>query len=81
MAEKIRGRAVPFLRAWRLRRAINQIELAERAKVARSTVIRAEGGAVVSFANIRALAAALDLTVDELLFRDPDAPKVERAAA
>lgn len=66
MAEKVRGRALPHLRAWRMRRALSQAELAEAAGVVRGTVARAERGGVVSFPNIRQLADALYITVDQL---------------
>ena len=66
MAEKIRGRPLPHLRAWRIRRALSQPELADAAGVVRGTVARAERGGVVSFPNIRQLAAALQMSVEQL---------------
>jgi transcriptional regulator with XRE-family HTH domain len=71
VAEKIRGIALTHLRAWRIARVLNQTELAEKADVGRSTVIRAERGDPISFANARALAEALDVTVQQLAQRDP----------
>ena len=66
MAEKVRGRPLPHLREWRIRRALSQAELADAAGVVRGTVARAERGGAVSFPNIRQLAAALHLTVEQL---------------
>lgn len=75
MAEYTRGRALPHLRAWRMRRFMGQTELAQAAGVAKSTLLRAErGDAVVSFANIRKLAQALGITPDALLDTPDAAP-------
>lgn len=69
-----RGIALPYLRAWRLRRLLTQAELIEKSGVSRTTVVRAESaGGSVSIANIRRLADALSLTPDELVHRDPEA--------
>jgi transcriptional regulator with XRE-family HTH domain len=74
MAEKIRGRPLPFLKAWRMRKLIAQTELASRTGLARATLARAErGDEIVNFANIRKLAEALGISADDLLYRDPDA--------
>lgn len=80
MAEKIRGRTIPYLRAWRLEKTMQQGELAEAADVSRSTVLRAEAGGIVSFTNIRKLATALDISVNELLYTQPT-PKFRATAA
>ena len=73
MAEYVRGRPLPHLQAWRLSRLLAQAELAEKAGIAKSTLARAErGDAVVSFANIRKLAKALDIAPDVLLNKSPD---------
>lgn len=72
MAEKARGLPLPHLKAWRVKKLIGQSELADRARLARATVTRAErGDEVVSFANIRKLAEALGISPDELL-REPE---------
>lgn len=72
MAEYVRGRPLPHLKAWRLRRFVGQAELGRLSGVSKSTIARAErGDAVISFANIRKLAEALDITPDELLNREP----------
>ena len=69
-----RGLALPYLRAWRLRRLLTQAELIEKSGVSRTTVVRAESaGGSVSIANIRRLADALDVTPDELVYSNPDA--------
>ena len=73
MPEYVRGRPLPNLKAWRLRRFIGQAELARLAGVSKGTLARAErGDAVVSFANIRKIAEALQITPDELLSKTPD---------
>lgn len=73
MAEKARGLPLPHLRAWRIKKLIGQSELADRAKLARATVTRAErGDEVVSFANIRKLAEVLGISADDLLNREPE---------
>ncbi len=71
MAEKTRGLPLPYLKAWRIKKFLGQSELADRAGLARPTVTRAErGDEVVSFANIRKLAAVLGIRPDDLL-REP----------
>jgi transcriptional regulator with XRE-family HTH domain len=80
MAEKMRGRALPHLRAWRVERALQQGELADKAAVSRSTIMRAEAGGIVSFSNIRQLAAALEISIEQLVHADAarkDAPLAE----
>jgi transcriptional regulator with XRE-family HTH domain len=62
-----RGLLIPRLAEWRNRRALTQGELAEQAKVSRDTVYRAERGGKVSAPNVRRLAAALEVKVDELM--------------
>ena len=75
MAEYVRGRPLPYLKSWRMRKLLAQNELAARSGLAKSTLARAErGDEVVNFANIRKLAEALGITADDLLYRDPDAP-------
>jgi transcriptional regulator with XRE-family HTH domain len=75
MAEKPteRGLRAPHLRAWRDYYALTQDELAAKARVARSTVYRAEAGEPISRANARKLAEALGISVLDLLHRAPDA--------
>ena len=73
MAEYIRGKPLPYLKAWRLRKNLGQSELAQMAGVTKGTMARAErGDEVVSFANIRKIAEALGLAVNDLLERDPE---------
>jgi transcriptional regulator with XRE-family HTH domain len=50
---------VPGLRAIRLERALTQEELAQRARVGRKTVMRAEAGQEIRISSVRRLAAAL----------------------
>ncbi len=75
MAEYVRGRPLPYLKAWRMDKLLAQNELAAQSGLAKSTLARAErGDEIVNFTNIRKLAAALGITADDLLNRDPDAP-------
>jgi transcriptional regulator with XRE-family HTH domain len=73
MAEYVRGRPLPYLKAWRMHKLIAQNELATKSGLAKSTLARAErGDEVVNFANIRKLAEALGISTDELLHQDPE---------
>lgn len=73
MAERTRGRPLPYLRAWRGKRLMGQVELAEASGLARATIARAEkGDEAVNYSNIRKIAAALGITTDELLYEDPE---------
>jgi transcriptional regulator with XRE-family HTH domain len=64
--------AVPYLRGWRADRGMTQEELAQKAQVARGTIIRAENGAPVNVRTLSRLAKALGLNVNELRTVDPD---------
>lgn len=68
-----RGVTVPYLQAWRRRRTLKQGELATKAGVARATVQRGERGETLSIDNVRKLAAALSLSVEQVRFEEPDA--------
>jgi transcriptional regulator with XRE-family HTH domain len=68
------------LQAWRLSQALTQGELASTAQIARGTVARAEAGGPVALGNVRKLATALGITVQQLLTVDPSSSKIERAA-
>lgn len=73
MAEYVRGRPLPYLKAWRMHKLIAQNELAGRAGIAKSTLARAErGDEVVNFGNIRKLAGALGVTPEQLMHEDPE---------
>lgn len=73
MAEYIRGKPLPFLKAWRLHKNLGQAELVGMVKLSKGTMARAErGDEVVSFANIRKIAAALGISVDDLINKDPE---------
>ena len=72
MAEYVRGKALPYLKAWRMHKLMGQAELARVAGVTKGTMARAErGDEVVSFANIRKIAEALGISTDDLLSKDP----------
>lgn len=72
MARQAVGVPLPYLRAWRQRKLMTQMQLAEAAGVNPSTERRAEkGDEVVSYANVKKLAAALGVSTDDLRFRDP----------
>lgn len=66
-----RGVLVPHLRAWRAYHAVTQEELAERAQVARSTIVRAEEGQRINTSSARKLADALGMSVQQLLYSKP----------
>jgi transcriptional regulator with XRE-family HTH domain len=73
MAEYVRGRPLPYLKAWRMEKLMGQSELARAAGVTKGTMARAErGDEVVSFANIRKIADALGISTDDLLNKDPE---------
>ncbi len=73
MAEYVRGRPLPHLKAWRMHMLLGQAELARKVGLSKGTLARAErGDEVVSFANIRKLAEALGISTDELLTKEPD---------
>lgn len=73
--ERVRGVELPYLRAWRIHKAVSQSELITRTALARSTIARAETGKeAVSFPNIRKLAEALGISPEQLMRVDPDAP-------
>ena len=67
MAERAqRGLLVPRLREVRMRRAMNQPDLAEAAKCSRNTVNRGEAGHPIDPAVVRRLAAALGVEPADL---------------
>lgn len=73
MAERApRGLTVPYLRAWRISYALSQSDLSERSGVSKPAIIRAEGGARLSFTNIRKVAESLSISVQQLLREDPN---------
>ncbi len=67
------------LRAIRLRRLLTQEDLAKKAGVGLSTIIRLEQGEKGRISSVRKLAEALDVTPDELLSED-QAPGQQEAA-
>jgi transcriptional regulator with XRE-family HTH domain len=73
MAQRTRrGTTIPRLRAWREHAALSQVELAARSGLSRPTITRAETGEhVVEWPNIRKIAAALEVTVKQLLEEKP----------
>ena len=73
MAEYVRGKPLPYLKAWRMTKLMGQSELAKAAGVTKGTMARAErGDEVVSFANIRKIADALGISTDDLLNKNPE---------
>ncbi len=67
-----RGIAVPRLHAWRSRRLLTTYELADKADVARATVVCGERGGALSIDNIRKIAAALGISPEQLADGPPD---------
>jgi transcriptional regulator with XRE-family HTH domain len=55
------------LREWRQRRLLSQEELAQKAGVGVTTVVRIEGGMGARLSTLRKLATALEVTPDQLL--------------
>ena len=55
------------LREWRQRRLLTQEELAKKSGVGVTTVIRIEAGQEARISTLRKLAAALEVTPDELI--------------
>ena len=64
---------LPGLRALRLRRALSQRDLAERARIGLSTVIRLEHGGTATPLTVERLAQALNAPAEELAELDPPA--------
>ncbi len=58
---------VARLKHWRRRRALSQKELAEKSGVGQATIARIETGHGARPATVRALAAALEVSIEELL--------------
>lgn len=62
---------LPHLRAWRIERLMPQTELARKADVGVSTLVRAEAGGVVHALTARRIARALGVTVKQLQTEEP----------
>jgi len=58
------------LREWRQRRLLSQEELAKKADVGVTTIVRIEGGMGARLSTLRKLANALGVTADQLLGED-----------
>jgi transcriptional regulator with XRE-family HTH domain len=61
----------PALRYWRIRRALLQEELAERASVAPVSIRRGENGQPLRLTTVRALAVALKVEPEQLMTQPP----------
>jgi transcriptional regulator with XRE-family HTH domain len=59
------------LREWRLRRLLTQEELAEKAGVGVTTIVRIEAGQGARISTLRKLAQALDITAEQLMGDEP----------
>lgn len=66
-----RGLHTPQIEALRIARLWNQTRLAHEAGVSPVTVMRAERGEVVAFETVGKLAAALDVTPEQLCREAP----------
>ncbi len=73
-----KGFQVPYLRAWREERALQQDELGKLAGLTATTVSRLEHGATARLSTIGKLAKALGVTREQLLRSLPE--QKERAA-
>jgi transcriptional regulator with XRE-family HTH domain len=58
------------LREWRQRRLLTQEELAEKAGVGVTTIVRIEAGQGARISTLRKLAQALDITAEQLMGDD-----------
>jgi transcriptional regulator with XRE-family HTH domain len=58
------------LREWRQRRLLRQEDLAEKAQIGVTTIVRIEGGQGARISTLRKLAAALDITPEQLMGND-----------
>lgn len=67
-----RGIVAPHLKAWRRKKLLKQWELAEKAGVARATIVRGERGGTLSLDNLRKLADALGITPEQLRDTSPN---------
>jgi transcriptional regulator with XRE-family HTH domain len=62
-----------YLRAWRVWKGYSQQELAELARVAKSTITQLElGRATANFVTVGKLAKALNLSREQLLHETPE---------
>ncbi len=71
MSSVERGVPAPYLRAWRLYYAMTQEELAKAAGVSHATVRSGEHGENIRQSSARKLAAALGISVEQFLHKDP----------
>lgn len=62
-----RGLAVPQLRAWRIHRALTQLELARRARVSHGTISSGENGGRIQPVKLARLARALGVERRDLI--------------
>jgi DNA-binding XRE family transcriptional regulator len=62
---------LPYLRAWRVKKLHTQLDVAAKASVGISTIVRAEKGGDVGALTAEKLAQALDLTVEQLKNEKP----------
>lgn len=80
---KVRVR-LDYLREWRTLKLMTQDELAkaahinEAAHVNKNTIWRIESGYAANPATCKALAAALDITPEQLMFQSPHHAEIER---
>lgn len=74
---KVRVR-LDYLREWRTLRLMTQDELGAKARVSPNTIWRIESGYAANPASVRALAHALDITPEILMFQSPRHADLER---
>ncbi len=69
----MKGIPVPYLRAWRVQRAISQLDLAAASGISRQIISRLENHPAqnASFDTIGRLAKALDIDAQQLAHIDP----------
>ena len=71
------GIIIRHLRAWRSFRALSQAELADASGVGRTTILRAERAEPIHYGNVRKIAQALRVTVEQLQTELPPGPAGE----
>lgn len=85
MAEKRQGTRIrvelPYLVKWRVWRGMSQGEVHRKSGVSVNTLSRLENGkGAANFATIAKLAAALGISREDLMRKDPESPEVHGAA-
>ena len=68
------------LRHWRQRRALSQVDLADRSGVEQATIARIESRKTARPSTVRKLASALEISVEELMGQGTEPGNMAAAA-